>query len=72
METLNEKDYKEILKYYKKDIPSNFEILKENAEKLLNERLCRCINNLQQKQKKNTSKNSHFFLKNKSKKRKIV
>jgi hypothetical protein len=72
METLNEKDYKEILKYYKKDIPSNFEILKENAEKLLNERLCRCINNLQQKQKKNTSKNSQFFLKNKSKKRKIV
>jgi hypothetical protein len=36
-------DYINILKYYKKKIPQSKRIIKKNAEKILNEKLCKCI-----------------------------
>ena len=39
--TVNE--YKKILTYYKKPIPHSKRLLKINAEKILAEKLCRCI-----------------------------
>jgi len=39
--TVNE--YKKILTYYKKPIPYSKKLLKINAEKILAEKLCRCI-----------------------------
>jgi hypothetical protein len=43
MSRLNNNDYKEILIYYKKPIPKNNKELKLHAEKILAEKLCRCI-----------------------------
>lgn len=43
MVKITTKDYKNILSYYKKPIPSSRKVLKENAEKILAEKLCRCI-----------------------------
>lgn len=40
---LTNKDYKTILKYYKKNISKSFRINKNNAEKILATKLCRCI-----------------------------
>jgi hypothetical protein len=39
-------DYINILKYYKKKIPQSKRIIKKNAEKILNEKLCKCIKNV--------------------------
>ena len=44
MLTIN--DYKQILTYYKKSIPSNKQHLIRDAEKILSTKLCRCINKL--------------------------
>lgn len=46
MYQLNNNDYKKILKYYKQNIPKSNRLLKLNAEKLLGEKLCRCIKKL--------------------------
>lgn len=43
MSKITTKDYKSILSYYNKPIPSSTKQLKENAEKILAEKLCRCI-----------------------------
>jgi hypothetical protein len=43
MSSLTEKDYREILEYYKKPIPRSKRILKENAEKIMSSKLCKCI-----------------------------
>ena len=43
MSELSNADYKQILEYYKKPIPKSIRLLKNNAEKLLSEKLCRCI-----------------------------
>jgi hypothetical protein len=43
MTQLNNNDYKEILLYYNKPIPKNNHQLKLNAEKILSQKLCRCI-----------------------------
>lgn len=40
---LTNKDYKEILLFYGKNIPKNKKQLKEQAENLLADELCRCI-----------------------------
>lgn len=40
---LTNKDYKIILKYYNKNISKSSKINKENAEKILATKLCRCI-----------------------------
>ena len=46
MTELNKNDYKQILEYYKKEIPKSKRLLKTNAEKILSEKLCRCIKKL--------------------------
>jgi hypothetical protein len=40
---LTTRDYINILKYYKIKIPQNKDVIKKKAEKLLNEKLCKCI-----------------------------
>ena len=46
MSELNMNDYRQILEYYKKEIPKSKRLLKTNAEKILSEKLCRCIKKL--------------------------
>lgn len=46
MTELNNNDYKQILEYYNKPIPKSNSFLKINAEKVLSEKLCRCIKKL--------------------------
>lgn len=41
--TLTKNDYVKILNYYKMPIPKSYKILKNQAEKVLAEKLCRCI-----------------------------
>lgn len=43
MSEITDNEYKKILKYYKKQIPHSKRLLKINAEKILAEKLCRCI-----------------------------
>jgi hypothetical protein len=43
MSELSNADYKQILEYYKKPIPKSIRLLKNNAEKIMSEKLCRCI-----------------------------
>lgn len=40
---LTKQDYEKILAYYKKEIPSSFEKLKQEAENILANKLCKCI-----------------------------
>jgi hypothetical protein len=49
MSELNDNDYKLILDYYKKDIPKSKRLLRLNAEKILAEKLCRCIKKIEPK-----------------------
>jgi hypothetical protein len=43
MTELTNNDYKKILEYYNKPIPKSKRLLKNQAEKLLANKLCRCI-----------------------------
>jgi len=43
MTELNNKDYINILQYYKKHIPKSKRLLKIEAEKMLASKLCKCI-----------------------------
>jgi len=43
MTKLNNTDYKRILEFYNKSIPKSKKLLKQQAEKLLVTKLCRCI-----------------------------
>ena len=43
MSELNNADYKKILEYYEKPIPKSKRLLKNAAEKIMSEKLCRCI-----------------------------
>ena len=40
---LTNKDYVSILKYYNLNIPRSKRLLKKNAEKIMAEKLCKCI-----------------------------
>lgn len=40
---LTNKDYVSILKYYKLSIPTSKQIIKQKAEKIMADKLCRCI-----------------------------
>jgi hypothetical protein len=40
---LTNKDYTNILNFYKLKIPKSKRLLKMNAEKIINEKLCKCI-----------------------------
>jgi hypothetical protein len=46
MSILKNNDYIKILEYYKKPIPKSNRLLKIQAEKILSEKLCRCIKKL--------------------------
>lgn len=43
MSELSTNDYKSILEYYEKTIPKSKRLLKIAAEKILSDKLCRCI-----------------------------
>ena len=43
MSNLNNNDYKKILEYYQKPLPKSQRLLKNAAEKIMSEKLCRCI-----------------------------
>ena len=43
MTELNTNDYKKILAYYNKPIPKSSRLVKAAAEKILAQKLCRCI-----------------------------
>lgn len=43
---LTTKDYISILKYYKLNIPKSKKLLKKHAEKIMSEKLCKCIKKL--------------------------
>ena len=47
MSELNNNDYKQILEYYSKPIPKSTRLLKQNAEKILAEKLCKCIKKIE-------------------------
>uniref|UniRef100_A0A6C0IR83 Uncharacterized protein n=1 Tax=viral metagenome TaxID=1070528 RepID=A0A6C0IR83_9ZZZZ len=46
MSSLTKKDYTNILQYYKKQIPRSKRLLKINAEKIMANKLCKCIKKL--------------------------
>ena len=46
-DVLGNQDYIAILNYYKKPIPKSKRLLKMNAEKILREKLCRCIKKIE-------------------------
>lgn len=43
---MNERDYILILKFYNKPIPNSKRLIQKHAEKILAEKLCRCIKKL--------------------------
>jgi hypothetical protein len=43
MSELNNADYTKILEYYQKPIPKSKRLIKITAEKIMSEKLCRCI-----------------------------
>lgn len=43
---INNKDYTEILKFYNIEIPKSKKILKYKANKIISQKLCRCIKKL--------------------------
>jgi len=51
MTTLSQKDFKTILEYYNKNIPSSAKQIREEAEKILSQKLCRCIKKIKKSQK---------------------
>jgi hypothetical protein len=48
---LTNKDYLNILKYYKINIPKSKRLLKKLAEKIMAEKLCKCIKKINFKEK---------------------
>ena len=49
MTELTNYDYKQILEYYNKPIPKSSRLLKKTAEKILSNKLCRCIKKIEPK-----------------------
>jgi hypothetical protein len=47
MAKINERDYVKILQFYNKPIPNSKRLIQKHAEKILAEKLCRCIKKLQ-------------------------
>jgi len=41
--SLTKRDYEKILDYYKIKIPTSVKLMREKADKILSEKLCRCI-----------------------------
>ena len=51
MSELNTNDYKQILEFYNLPIPNTSSLIKIAAEKILSDKLCRCIKKLEPRQK---------------------
>jgi hypothetical protein len=51
---LSNEDYINILTYYKMDIPKSKRLLKKQAENIMSEKLCKCINKVKKSNKKIT------------------
>jgi hypothetical protein len=51
MAALTQHDYKQILDYYKISIPANKKQMKHDAEKIIAEKLCKCIKKMNPKNK---------------------
>jgi hypothetical protein len=51
MSALNKKDYVNILNYYNMKIPKSQTLLKKHAEKIMADKLCKCIKKLEPKKK---------------------
>jgi len=49
---LKNKDYINILKFYKMNIPKSKRLLKQQAENILSEKLCRCIKKVEKTDEK--------------------
>lgn len=49
---LNDKDFKTILEFYNKKIPTSSKDMREEAEKIISNKLCRCIKKVKTKQNK--------------------
>jgi len=49
MTNLNNKDYQNILKFYKISLPKSKRLLKQKAENIISEKLCRCIKKIDTK-----------------------
>ena len=49
---LNNKDYKTILEFYNKKIPTSSKNMREEAEKIISMKLCRCIKKVKKGQNK--------------------
>jgi len=49
MSELSNNDYKQILEYYNKAIPKSNRLLKINAERIISNKLCRCIKKVDKK-----------------------
>ena len=47
MSKLTTSDYKNILRFYNKLIPTNYRVIKQQAEQLIATKLCRCIKRLE-------------------------
>jgi hypothetical protein len=47
MSQLTNNDYKQILEYYKKNIPQSSRLLKKKAEEIIAKKLCRCIKKIE-------------------------
>jgi len=52
MSKITNTDYKHILEYYKKPVPNSKTHIKINAEKIIAEKLCRCIKKVAVSEKK--------------------
>jgi transposase len=50
MSELDINDYRQILEYYNQKIPKSARLIKLNAEKILADKLCRCIKKIEFKQ----------------------
>ena len=50
--SLNDKDFRTILKFYKKKIPASSKKMREEAEQILSLKLCRCIKHVKKNQHK--------------------
>jgi hypothetical protein len=52
---LTNKDYIDILSFYKLTIPKSKRLIKKKAENIISDKLCRCIKTVQKKLTNNTS-----------------
>ena len=56
MSKLTNKDYRDILTFYKKSIPKSNRYLKIQAEKIMADKLCKCIKKVDQKNEQKSIK----------------